>query len=342
MKIGLNGTGLTARAILKLAMTVDEFKEIEIVHVNGRGMSLSALRDRMLYSTSQRHSGISAEIDEKGSELILNGHRIKYSQESAPEQIPWVDGIELIIDSTGIFRDKSKENKNPYRHFKGTAKGLRGVVISAPGKGGIDDFMWVASPNLEEDLQALVAKKEPFVIGGASCTTTAAVPIIDTLDEAFGVESCFLTTIHAATRSQDLLDGSKGWSAFDTQLHTTGATKSTNRVLKKKIPMDGIAYRTSDKDGSFVQIDCLLKQEATKEAILAAFKESKYAPYISYPKVSSPPSSYIRGDHNMVMLLPDEIVIINKKRAIVKGLYDNEEGYAAHFLRLVKYLASIM
>jgi len=111
MKIGLNGTGLTARAILKLAMTIDEFKEIEIVHVNGRGMSLSALRDRMLYSTSQRHSGISAEIDEKGGELILNGHRIKYSRESAPEQIPWVNGIELVIDSTGIFRDKSKENK---------------------------------------------------------------------------------------------------------------------------------------------------------------------------------------------------------------------------------------
>jgi len=342
MKIGLNGTGLTARAILKLAATVDEFKDAEIVQVNGRSMTLSALKDRMLFSTAQGHSSLDVQLDQQRNELILNGRRIKYTQESSPEQIPWLDDIELIIESTGIFRDKSKESKNPYRHFKSPNKNLRGVVITAPGKGGIDDYMWVASPNLEEDFQALVQKGEPFVFGGASCTTTAAVPLIDTLDDSFSIESCFLTTIHAVTRSQDILDGSKGWSGFDTQLHTTGATKATNRVLKKNIPMNGIAYRTSDKAGSFIQIDCVVKKAVTKEAILEAFQKSKYAPYISYPKVGNPPSSYIRGNQSMVMLIPDEITIINDNRVILKGLYDNEEGYAAHFLRMIKYLVSIM
>jgi len=342
LKIGINGTGLTARAILKIIALSEEFKELTIGQINGRSMTIEILKDRLLYSTSQGHSKLDIDIEEKTSELIVNGNRIKYTTDTIPEKINWVKDIELLIEATGKFRDKSKEDNDPYRHFKSPNNTLKGIVISAPGKGGIEDFMWCASPNLESRLKTIVEADSPFVIGGASCTTTATVPIVDTLDEVFGMESCFLSTIHASTRSQDILDGSKGWSAYDTQLHTTGATTSTNKVLQKDIPIGGIAYRTSDKDGSFIQIDAVLKKKVTKEEVLKAFKKSKYAPWISYSQVKSPPSSYIRGNHYMVLLIPDEIVVINDNRVIIKGLYDNEEGYAAHILRLVKYIISIM
>ena len=112
MKIGINGTGLTSRAILKLIASNDEFKELDICQINGRSMTLDMLKDRMIYSTSQGHSNIDVTIDPDNSELLLNGKRIKYTQGSNPEDIPWDDDIELILEATGVFRDKSKESKN--------------------------------------------------------------------------------------------------------------------------------------------------------------------------------------------------------------------------------------
>ncbi|NHJ84530.1 MAG: aldehyde dehydrogenase [Asgard group archaeon] len=341
MKIGINGTGLTARALVKLIVQNEEFKDLHLGQINGRSMSINILKDRLLYSTSQGHSNLDVTIDVENSSLSINNETVKYTAIDNPDKIPWDNDIQIIIEATGKFRDSSKESSDPFRHFKSN-NNLKVVLISAPSKGNIENFMWGATPELENKLQEYVNKDEPFVIGGASCTTTAAVPIIDTLDDAFGIESCYLSTIHAVTRSQELLDGSKEWSALDTQLHSTGAADSTNLVLKKNIPMNGIAYRTADKDGSFIQVDAVLKREVTKDDILAAFKASKYAKYISYTKVTNPPSSYVRGDLNMVMLIPDEITIINGNRVIIKGLYDNEEGYAAHLLRLVKFISSIL
>ena len=342
MKIGINGTGLTARSLIKHVTSNEEFKELEIVQINGRSMTLETLRDRLLYSTSQGHTGFNIEIDEEKNEISINGRAIKYTTQTTPEEINWLPEVELVIESTGVFRDASKESKDPNRILKSPNNNIKSVLISAPGKGGIVDFMIGASPDIEEDLTEIIATNKPFIISGASCTTTAAVPIIDTLDEAFGIESCYLTTVHAVTRSQELLDGSKGWSAFDTLLHTTGATSATNKVLKKNIPMDGIAFRTSDKSGSFIQIDAVLKQPTTMDKILEAFKNSKYSPFISYPNIKCPPSSYIRGNTSMVLLIPDQFAIIDNRRVIIKGLYDNEEGYAAHLLRLVKYIISLI
>ncbi|NHJ06260.1 MAG: hypothetical protein EAX90_15645 [Candidatus Heimdallarchaeota archaeon] len=342
MKIGINGTGLTAREIIKLVASNKEFKELELAQINGRSMTLDVLKDRLLYSSAQGHSGLDIEINNDTSEMTINGRVIKYTTETTPEEIVWLPEIELLLETTGKFRDKSKESANPYRHFSASNNKLKGVIVSAPGKGGIKDYMMIATPNLEEELKQIVNSTEPFVIGGASCTTTAAVPIIDTLDEAFGIESCYLTTIHAVTRSQELLDGSGGWSAFDTQLHSTGATSSTYKVLKKEIPMDGIAFRTPDKSGSYIQIDAVLKKPATKEAIIEAFNNSKYNSFISYSTVKEPPSSYIRGNSSMVLLIPDQITIVAENRVIIRGMYDNEFGYAAHFLRLVKLVCSLM
>jgi glyceraldehyde 3-phosphate dehydrogenase len=341
MKVGINGTGIMARAIIKLVASYDEFKDIEIVQINGRSMSLETLRDRLLFSSSQRHSNLDIQLNSADSELIVNKQSIKYTATTEPEKIEWLPSIELILETTGKFRDISNESADPRRHFKASEK-IKGVIISAPGKGGIEDFMWLATPNLQDTITELLKKDEPFVIGGASCTTTAAVPLIDTLDEVFSVKNCFLTTIHAVTRSQDILDGSKGWSAFNNQLHSTGATKSTNRVLKKAIPMDGIAYRVSDLAGSFIQIDAVVEKSATKEKVLAAFKNSKYAEHIAYPEVTNPPSVYVLGSHKMVMLLPDEVTVIGDDRVILRGLYDNEEGYVSHFLQLVKEVISHM
>jgi glyceraldehyde 3-phosphate dehydrogenase len=340
MKIGINGTGLTARAIIKLIATIDEFSELEVAQMNGRSMTIDQLKDRLIFSTAHGHSGLDVTVNHDKEEIVVNGQPIKYTRTPNPEEIDWNPEIKILIEATGNFRDISKHGKDPSRHFKSPNNKFKAIIISAPGKGGLKDYMWIGSPDLESEIKELVEKTEPFIIGGASCTTTATVPLVDTLDEAFGVESCYLTTIHAVTRSQDLLDGSKGWSAFDCQLRSTGATLSTNRVIKKDIPLDGIAFRNADKTGSFIQIDAVLKEEVSKKDIIKAFKESKYKDYISYPEVSTPPSSYVRGNHSMVLFLPEQTSIIGKKRVVLKGMYDNEEGYASHFLRLVNYVAS--
>ena len=340
MKVGINGTGLITRALVKLVALNEEFKDIEIVQINGRSMTLDRLRDLLIYSSAQGHSNLDVTVNNETNELKVNGQTIKYTADTKPEEIQWLPEIELLIEATGKFRDDRKEDSDPNRHFKSPENKFKGIILTAPGKGTITDYMWLASPNLEKEINALITAEKPFIIGAASCTTTATVPIVDTLDENFSIESCFLTTVHAVTRSQDILDGSKGWSAMDTQLHTTGATKSTNKVLNKSIPMSGIAFRTSDKTGSFIQIDTVLKKEVTKENLLDAFKTSKYKEYISFASVSNPPSSYVRGNNSMVVLIPDEIVIINGNRVIIKGLYDNEEGYTHHMLRLIRYVIS--
>ncbi len=342
MKVGINGTGLITRALVKLIALNEEFKDIEIAQINGRSMTIDRLKDLLLYSSSQGHSNLDVSVNSNSKELIVNGKKIKYTADTKPEDIKWLPEIELLIEATGTFRDDSKNSKDPNRHFKAENNNLKGIVITAPGKGSIVDYMWVASPDLEEEITAVTSTGKPFVIGAASCTTTATIPIVDTLDDLFGIESCYLTTVHAVTRSQDILDGSKGWCAMDTQLHTTGATKATNKVLKKSIPMDGIAFRTSDKAGSFIQIDAVLNKEVTKEDLLEAFENSKYKDSFAYSTVTNPPSSYVRGNKAMVVLIPDEFVIINKKRVIIKGLYDNEEGYTHHLLHLINFVISKM
>ncbi|MHA1155431.1 MAG: glyceraldehyde 3-phosphate dehydrogenase NAD-binding domain-containing protein [Candidatus Heimdallarchaeota archaeon] len=323
MKVGINGTGLITRALVKLIALNEEFKDIEIAQINGRSMTIDRLKDLLLYSSSQGHSNLDVSVNSDSKELIVNGKKIKYTADTKPEDIKWLP-------------------KDPNRHFKAKNNNLKGIVITAPGKGSIVDYMWVASPDLEQEITAVTSTGKPFVIGAASCTTTATIPIVDTLDDLFGIESCYLTTVHAVTRSQDILDGSKGWCAMDTQLHTTGATKATNKVLKKSIPMDGIAFRTSDKAGSFIQIDAVLNKEVTKEDLLKAFENSKYKDSFAYSTVTNPPSSYVRGNKAMVVLIPDEFVIINKKRVIIKGLYDNEEGYTHHLLHLINFIISKM
>ena len=342
MKVGINGTGLITRALVKLVALNEEFNDIEIAQINGRSMTIDRLKDLLLYSSSQGHTNLDVSINYETKELLVNGKKIKYTADSKPENIQWLPEIELLIEATGTFRDDRNDSKDPYRHFKSLNSNLKGIVLTAPGKGSIIDYMWIASPDLEQEIIAITSAEKPFVIGAASCTTTAAIPIVDTLDDLFGIESCFLTTVHAVTRSQDILDGSKGWCAMDTQLHTTGATKATNKVLKKSIPMDGIAFRTSDKAGSFIQIDAVLSKEVTKENLLEAFKNSKYKDHFDYSTVTNPPSSYVRGNKAMVVLIPDEFVIINKKRVIIKGLYDNEEGYTNHLLQLINFVISKM
>lgn len=342
MKVGINGTGLITRALVKLIALNEEFKDIEIAQINGRSMTINRLKDLLLYSSSQGHSSLDVSINNDTNELLVNGKKIKYTADSKPEDIQWLPEIELLIEATGTFRDDTKNSKDPNRHFKSPNNNLKGIVVTAPGKGSIVDYMWLASPNLEQEITTVTSAEKPFIIGAASCTTTATIPIVDTLDDLFGIESCYLTTVHAVTRSQDILDGSKGWSAMDTQLHTTGATKATNKVLKKSIPMSGIAFRTSDKAGSFIQIDAVLNKEVTKEKLLDAFKNSKYKDSFAYSTVTNPPSSYVRGNKAMVVLIPDEFVIINKKRVIIKGLYDNEEGYTNHLLLLINFVISKM
>lgn len=335
MKIGINGTGLTGRAIIKLLFS-EEFSHIKISQINGRSMDIETLRDRLLYSSSQGHSDLRIKVDEKY--LIINGEKILYTQKTEPEQIKWKKDICGIIDTSGKFRNNFYFETNPERFFFRN-RHLKFVIISSPTKGDIKNFVWVSTPNIEKELKMLIKGNFPFVVGAGSCTTVASVPIIDILNQNFCIKSCFLTTVHAVTRSQEILDGSKGWSALDTQLHTTGATKTVNDVLRKEIPIGGIAYRTSDKSGSFIQVDVVTKKEINKSEILSVFKDNKkYEGFISFSNIKNPPSSYIRGSQSMVEIIPEQIEVIGKNRIIVKGLYDNEEGYACHLLRLVNYI----
>ena len=332
IKVGLNGFGRIGRAVLRLAQT--EFgDDIEVVALNARANTETLVH---LFKYDSCYGKFKGEASVAGENVMnVNGKEIKIFRCNDPEDIPWGElGVDIVVESTGIFRDREKASK----HIKAGAKK---VIITAPGKN--EDVTIVMGVN-EEDYDPA----NHHIISNASCTTNCLAPFAKVLDDKFGIEKGLMTTVHAYTNDQRILDKSHkdlrraraaGESIIPT---TTGAAKAVSKVLPQlEGKLNGFALRVPTPTVSLVDLVCELKKPATVEEINAAFKEASEGSMKGILGYSEEPlvSVDYKGDERSSIVDGLSTLSMGDKMFKILSWYDNEWGYSARTVDLVKYVA---
>ena len=326
-KIAINGFGRIGRLTFRNLIESDN---VEIVAINDL-TATDMLAHLLKYDSA--HGRFNGTVSHTESSLIVNGKEITVYAQRDPETLPWGElGVDVVIESTGFFRDAEGMGK----HIK---EGAKKVALSAPASGDIKTIvLWVN----DDELTA-----EDTMVSNASCTTNCLSPMAKVLDEKFGIESVFMCTIHAYTSDQRIQDAPhsdkrRARAAAVNMIPTsTGAAKAVALVLPQlKGKLDGYAMRVPTITGSATDLTVQLKTEATAEEINAAMKEAAEGPlknvlcYTEYPIVSSD----IVGDKHSCIF---DAGVTSAKGKLVKvlGWYDNEAGYSARLANLVERLA---
>ncbi|WP_053956687.1 type I glyceraldehyde-3-phosphate dehydrogenase [Inediibacterium massiliense] len=330
VKVGINGFGRIGRNAFKIAME-QEKKDFEIVAINDL-TDARTLAHLLKYDSC--FGKFSKTVEAKENSIVVDGKEIKIYAERDPENIPWKElGVDIVIESTGVFTDKEKAIK----HIKAGAKK---VIISAPAKN--EDITIVLGVN-EKDYDP----KNHHVISNASCTTNCLAPFAKVIDEKFGIQRGLMTTVHSYTNDQRILDLPhkdlrRARAAAESIIPTTtGAAKAVALVLPKlKGKLNGMAMRVPTPTVSVVDLVCELEKETTAEQINQALKEASenelkgilgYSeePLVSIDYRQDSRSSIIDGLSTMVM---------DKNLAKIVSWYDNEWGYSTRVVDLVKYV----
>ncbi len=330
VRIGINGFGRIGRNYLRAARLLGA--DIEVVAINDL-TSAATLAHLLKYDST--HGRFGADVAVEGSELVLDSGRIAVLAERDPKALPWSElGVNVVIESTGLFT--SKETASAH-----IDAGAERVVISAPGSGV--DATFVVGVN---DDQFDPAKH--VVVSNASCTTNCFVPLVKVLDDAFGVESGLMTTVHAYTNDQNLLDlphtdlRRARAAAVNIVPASSGAARATSLVLESmKGRLDGAALRVPVADGSITDFTAVVPGKVTVEKVNAAFAAAASSgplakvlvytedPIVSTDIVGSPASCTFDAGLTMVMPSASGITLVK-----VNGWYDNEWGYANRLVDL--------
>lgn len=327
LKVGLNGFGRIGRAIARIASDRDGF---EIVHINTRKTPNKMLAYLLQYDSVYRTFGKSVRALEDGIEI--DGRKITTSLSSEPSEIPWEKtGVEVVVDATGAFTKKPDLQK----HLKG---GVRKVILTAPAK-DTDTFHIVLGVN------ELSGNED--VISNASCTTNCAAPLFSVLHKNFKVVRGHLTTAHAYTISQSLLDdaGKNEERSRAAGLNiipaSTGAAKAVAKVIPElKGKIDGIALRVPVPTGSFTDITAIVEKDTTAEEINEVFKkasEGAMKGILGYTK-DVIVSSDIIGSPFSAIFDPNYTKVIDGTFVKIYGWYDNEWGYSTRVVDLIEKL----
>ena len=334
IKVGLNGFGRIGRAVLRLAQT--EFgDDIEIVALNARANTETLVH---LFKYDSCYGKFNGEASVAGENVMeVNGKEIKIFRCNDPEDIPWGElGVDIVVESTGIFKDREKASK----HIKAGAKK---VIITAPGKN--EDVTIVMGVN-EEDYDPA----NHHIISNASCTTNCLAPFAKVLDDKFGIEKGLMTTVHAYTNDQRILDKTHkdlrraraaGESIIPT---TTGAAKAVSKVLPQlEGKLNGFALRVPTPTVSLVDLVCELKKPATVEEINAAFKEASEGSMKGILGYSEEPlvSVDYKGDERSSIVDGLSTLSMGDKMFKILSWYDNEWGYSNKLVDLACYIASV-
>ncbi len=327
VKVGINGFGRIGRNFYRAAKK--RGADIDLVAVNDL-TSPATLAHLMKYDSVMGR--IDGEVTTTDSGIKVNDDEFKVISERDPKAIPWGDlGVDLVIEATGFFTDRDKAAQH-------IDAGAKRVVISAPGKDV--DATFVVGVNDDT-----FDPEKHIVVSNASCTTNCFVPMVKVLDDAFGIEQGMMTTVHAMTNDQNLLDLPhkdlrRGRSAaINIVPSSTGAARATSLVMESmKGKLDGTALRVPVADGSITDFTAVLSREVTIEEVNEAFKAasesgplSKVMVYsdemiVSTDIVGSPASCTFDSDLTMVM----------GKLVKVCGWYDNEWGYSNRLVDLVE------
>jgi len=334
IKVGINGFGRIGRQVLKIIKEKYP-QDFDVVAFNDLD-DLKTMAHLLKYDTNYGH--FAGEVTVDGDSLVVNGDKIKALKEKDPAAIPWGNlGVDIVIESTGKFTDRDGASK----HLAGGAKK---VIISAPAKG--EDLTIVLGVNDE--------KYDPAkhnIISNASCTTNCLAPAAKVVQDNFGIVQALMTTIHAYTNDQRILDmvhkdlrraRAAAMSIIPT---TTGAARAVSLVIPElKGKFDGYALRVPTSTVSVVDFTATLEKETTTEELRAAFKAASEGPMKGILGYSEEPlvSVDFKGDSRSSIVDVELTSIMGGKGKFCKVVtwYDNEWGYSCRTVDLAKMIGS--
>lgn len=331
VKIGINGFGRIGRLVYR---TIKERhpSEIEVVAVNDL---FDAATNAHLLKYDSTYGQYPGTVEVKDGDLVIDGKTVKVTAEKDPANIKWKDlGVDIVIESTGFFTDATKAKA----HIE--SGGAKKVIISAPAKN--EDITIVLGVN-DDKYDA----KKHNIVSNASCTTNGLAPVAKVLNDKFGIDKGFLTTIHAYTNSQKLQDlGAKDLrdaraAGQNIVPSATGAAKAVGLVIPElKGKFTGMAFRVPTPTVSVVDFTAVLNKEATAEEIRAAMVEYARGPMEGVLDVTDEAlvSTDLRGtSYSSVFSSMDTIVLGNMVKVV--AWYDNEWGYACRTADLAAMMA---
>jgi glyceraldehyde 3-phosphate dehydrogenase len=328
--IAINGFGRIGRSVLRIIIETNS--DINVAAINDLG-------DYENLAYLLKHDSVmgvlDANVSVEGDVLIVDDRKIKLTSIKDPSQLPWSElNIDVVIESTGIFRD----NESLQKHINAGAKK---VLLTVPPKDDIDATIVLGVNN--EDL-----KPEHKVVSNASCTTNCLAPIAKVLDDNFGIKSGLMTTVHAYTNDQALAEGThsdfrRGRSATQNIIPTsTGAAKAVGMVLPKlNGKLDGMAMRVPVPDGSVVDLVVELEKNVTLEELNSAIKEAANTTLkgiLEYSEVPLVSTDILQNPHSSIYDSTSTQILDNNHVKVVCW-YDNEWGYSNRVVDLIKELA---
>lgn len=334
IKVAINGFGRIGRLVFRI---MEEDPNFEVVAINDL-TDASQLAYLLKYDTSHRNYRLD-EITSDEDEIIIGSRRVKVYSELDPKNLPWKElGIDEVFECTGKFTDKD----SAYSHI---IAGAKKVIISAPAKGDLKTIVYNVNENI------LTGEEE--IISAASCTTNCLAPVLKVLNDNFGIEKGYMTTVHAYTNDQAVLDvahkkgaeSRRGRAAASNIVpSTTGAATAIGKVIPElNGKLSGSALRVPTTTGSIIDLTLELKTNVTKEEINNAFKNNvnETLGYTIDPIVSSD----IIGSHfgALVDSLLTEVLDVDGHQLVkVVAWYDNEMSYSAQMVRTAKYLGKYL
>jgi glyceraldehyde 3-phosphate dehydrogenase len=330
VKVAINGFGRIGRLVFRILEKNDNF---EVVHINDL-TDANTLAHLLKYDSV--HGKFDGEVSAEGSAIVVNGKSYAVSAETDPAALPWADkGVQCVVEATGVFRKREQIAKH-------LDAGAEKVVLTVPAKDEIDGTI-VLGVN-DEDLTA-----DAKIVSNASCTTNCLAPVVKVLNDSFGLIHGLMTTVHAYTNDQQILDlphkdlRRARAAAVSIIPTTTGAAKAVGKVIPSlKGKLDGLAMRVPTADGSIVDLVAELKVTVTADEINAAMKAAAEGPmkgileYTEDPIVSC---DVIGNSHSSIFDAESTKVITDgDKGKLVKILswYDNEYGYSARVVDLME------
>jgi glyceraldehyde 3-phosphate dehydrogenase len=326
VKVGINGFGRIGRLVMRSILELQS-DNVEVVGINDL-TDAKTLAHLFKYDSAQ--GKFNGEVYADGNNLVINGKKIGVSAERDPANLKWDErGAEVIVESTGLFRD----DKTAGKHLEAGAKK---VIISAPAKGDVQTI--VLGVNDEE------IDKSKNIFSNASCTTNCLAPMVKVLDDNFGgVQQGFMTTIHAYTGDQAIVDGPHKdlrrarAAAANIIPTTTGAAAAVGLVLPHLDgKLDGGAVRVPVITGSLTDFTAVVGEDTTEEEVLAAFKkaaEGDLKGILEYSDEELVSTDIIGNPHSCIF--DSGTIKVDGNLVKVIGWYDNEAGYSARTAELI-------
>ena len=329
IKVGINGMGRIGRMVIR-SIVESNNKNFKIQHINNRSNSEASCK---LIKYDSIHGKFNADLSFDKDHLIINDNKITFSQESKIEDINWKKfGVDYVFECTGKFNSKNKLDA----HIK---NGAKKVIVSAPCKDADKTIVFGVNEN--------ILTKNDKIISAASCTTNCLAPVANVINENFEIEKGFMTTIHAFTSDQRILDNShkdprRARSASQSIVPTsTGASKAIGEIIPSlKGKLEGVAMRVPTPNVSLIELVFCTKKDINIDKINEAFKLVAQNQSRKIIEITSEKLVSIDFNHNSASAIIDSSLtnVVGKNMGKISAWYDNEWGFSNRMCDIAEYI----